>query len=119
MPSNAAALGTVAVVGIYATFALDCYSTFCSSPQTTELNAKARSGTLMKWVGIGGAVAVAGSVGASAYSGSAAPFIGASVITVIMYACYVHARNSGLKSNAPPTENYSTGAADSGSGNYY
>lgn len=103
---NDQALGTVAVLGIYATFALDCYSTFCSSPQTTELNAKARADTLMKWVGIGGAVALAGGLAASVYSGSKAPFVGAFTVTVIMYACYVHARNAGLRSDEPATESY-------------
>lgn len=106
MSNNAAAVGTVAVLGIYATFALDCYSTFCSSPQTTELNAKARSETLMKWVGIGGAVAVGGGVAASFYSRSWAPFLGASVIALIMWFCYVHAKNAGLASTEPGTERY-------------
>lgn len=104
--ADRAALGTVAVVGIYATFALDCYSTFCSSPQTTELNAKARADTLMKWVTIGGVVALAGGAAASAYSGSKAPLLGAAAVTIIMYVCYVHARNSGLRSDEAPTERY-------------
>lgn len=105
MSSNQA-LGTVAVLGIYATFALDCYSTFCSSPQTTELNAKARSDTLMKWVGVGGAVAVAGGLAATVYSGDKAPFVATLAVTVAMYACYVHARNAGLNSDEQPTERY-------------
>lgn len=100
------AIGTVAVLGIYATFALDCYSTFCSSPQTTELNAKARADTLMKWVGIGGAVALTGGAAASVYSKSKAPLVGAGVITVLMYWCYLHAKKSGLASNEQPTETY-------------
>ena len=103
---NNQALGTVAVLGIYATFALDCYSTFCSSPQTTELNAKARADTLMKWVSIGGAFAIAGGLAASVYSGSKAPFVGAFVVTVIMYGFYVHAKNAGLASDEPGTERY-------------
>lgn len=104
--TNTQAMGTVAVLGIYATFALDCYSTFCSSPQTTELNAKARADTLMKWVGIGGGVALAGGLAASVYSGSPAPLIGAGVITVLMYGCYVHAKRAGLASAEPGTESY-------------
>jgi hypothetical protein len=105
MPSNTT-IGTVAVLGIYATFALDCYSTFCSSPQTTELNAKARAGTLMKWVSVGGAVALAGGLAATVYSRSPAPLVGAGVITVLMYACYAHAKQVGLASDAPGTESY-------------
>lgn len=100
------AIGTVAVLGIYATFALDCYSTFCSSPQTTELNAQARADTLMKWVSIGGGVALAGGLAATVYSGSAAPLIGAGVITGLMYYCYVHAKNTGLANGGPTTEQY-------------
>ena len=103
---NNRALGTAALLGIYATFALDCYSTFCSSPQTTELNAKARADTLMKWVNVGGVVALAGGAAASVYSGSKAPFVGAAFVTVLMYACYLHARNAGLASDAEPTERY-------------
>lgn len=99
-------IGTVAVLGIYATFALDCYSTFCSSPQTTELNAKARADTLMKWVAIGGGVAIVGGLAASVYSGSPAPFVGAAVITALMYGAYWHAKEKGLSSAEPPTESY-------------
>ena len=32
---------------------LEGVAAYCSSPQTTELNAKARAGTLMKWVYLG------------------------------------------------------------------
>lgn len=106
MASDIQKVGTVAVLGIYATFALDCYSTFCSSPQTTELNAKARADTLMKWVGIGGAVAVAGGAAASAYSGTWAPLLGSAMIAGLMWWCYVHAKNVGLRSAAPGTESY-------------
>lgn len=106
MATDLQKVGTVAVLGIYATFALDCYSTFCSSPQTTELNAKSRAPTLMKWVGIGGGVAVVGGAAASAYSGSWAPVIGAALISALLYALYIHARNSGLKSTEPGTESY-------------
>lgn len=100
------ALTTVTAAAVFATFALDCYSTFCSSPQTTELNAKARADTLMKWVTIGGVVALAGGAVGSAVSGSPAPLLGTGVITVLMYGCYVHARNAGLDSDEPGTESY-------------
>lgn len=99
-------IGTVAVLGIYATFALDCYSTFCSSPQTTELNAQARAGTLMKWVAIGGVVALSGGAAASMYSGSWAPLAGSGAITVLLYLMYAHAKKSGLANGGTPTESY-------------
>jgi hypothetical protein len=98
------ALDTVAVVGIFATFALDCYSTFCSSPQTTEINAKDRADTLMKWVNVGGIVAISGGAIASIYSGSKAPLVGAFTVTLLMYYCYLHAKRKGLESSEPGTE---------------
>jgi len=97
---------TAIVLGVYATFALDCYSTFCSSPQTTELNAKARSETLMKWVAIGGAVAVGGGVVASVIDGSPWPLIGSGSIAALMWVMYVHAKNHGLENGGEPTERY-------------
>jgi hypothetical protein len=109
--SDGQRLGWVVAFGIYATFALDCYSTFCSSPQTTELNAEARADTLMKWVRIGGVVALLGGLGATLYSGSKAPLLGAGAITVIMYGMYVHAKNTGLQNGGVTTEDYSFGAA--------
>lgn len=106
MASDTQKLGTVAVLGIYGTLALDAYSTFCSSPQTTELNAKTRAPTLMKWVGIGGGFAVTAGAAASVYSGSWAPFAGALLVAVMMYLFYRHAKKAGLASAEPPTETY-------------
>lgn len=109
MASNAEKLGTVAVLGIYATLALDSYSTFCSSPQTTELNAKTRAPTLMKWVAIGGGFAVTAGAAASVYSGSWAPFAGSLTIAAMMYLFYRHAKEAGLRSGDPPTESHNGG----------
>jgi len=97
---------TAALVGIYATFALDVFSTFTSSPQTTELNAKARADTLMKWVKIGLVVALVGGAAGSAIEGNGAPFIATGTVAVLMVLMYVYAKNSGLKSDAPGTEVY-------------
>lgn len=97
---------TAIILGVYATFALDCYSTFCSSPQTTELNAKARSETLMKWVMIGGAVAVSGGLIATAVGKSPWPLVGAGSISVLMFVMYSHAKKVGLESDEPGTERY-------------
>jgi hypothetical protein len=98
-------LGAILALGA-ATFALDCYSTFCSSPQTTELNAAARADTLMKWVGIGGGVAVAGGAVASFYAGSWAPLFGAVSVALVLWYCYVHAKNVGLANGGQTTESY-------------
>lgn len=78
----------------------------CSSPQTTEINAQSRSETLMKWVHIGLAQSVV-FVAAAAYfdKGNRAAIIsGGAVAGVLMYGQYVHARNAGLNSSAPSTE---------------
>ncbi len=97
---------TAIIVGVYATLALDIFSTFTSSPQTTELNAKARSTTLMKWVKIGIVAAVVGGVYGSMQSKRIAPIVATSAVAALMLGLYVHARNSGLESEEPATEEY-------------
>lgn len=80
----------------------------CSSPQTTELNARARSETLMKWVTIGVATG-AGFVGYAAWIDPAHRreiLSGGLVAGAIMTAYYVHAKHAGLASSEPPTEVY-------------
>ena len=80
----------------------------CSSPQTTELNAGARAGTLMKWVHLGMAQGVL-------FVGAAAVFdrrhrvpilAGGLSAAVLLYGQYAHAKRSGLASGGPPTESY-------------
>lgn len=95
---------TAILVGIYATFALDVFSTFTSSPQTTEINASTRAETLMKWVSIAAVVAVAGGVYGSAQSKRAAPLVAASLVAFAMWRLYCHARDRGLASEEPGTE---------------
>jgi hypothetical protein len=80
----------------------------CSSPQTMEINAKARESTLMKWVHLGVAQAVA-FVLIAAYVDKqhrAAILAGGGIAAVAMYGQYVHAKAAGLASNAPGTESY-------------
>jgi hypothetical protein len=82
----------------------------CSSPQTTEINAKQRSGTLMKWVHIGLVQSVL-FVGAAAYfdRGRAIPYLaGGGAAAAIMYGSYLHARQAGMASDAPGTESHPT-----------
>lgn len=80
----------------------------CSSPQTTEINAKSRSGTLMKWVYMGlGQAAVF--VLAAAWLDKrhrAQILAGGGLAMVLMWGQYVHARRSGLASCEPGTESY-------------
>lgn len=80
----------------------------CSSPQTTEINASARADTLMKWVYVG-------LVQAAIFVFAAALFdkvhrlpilLGGGAAGIMMWAQYVHAKEAGLKSNQPGTEQY-------------
>lgn len=80
----------------------------CSSPQTTELNAHARSKTLMKWVSIGVTTGAAFTVYAAWIDpGHRAEILsGGLVAGGIMAAYYWHANQAGLASAEPPTEVY-------------
>lgn len=98
-----------AVIGVSAAVVYDVISATNSSPQTTEINARARSNTLMKWVNIG--LAQAGffiliMTIAEPRGKKWRPLLGGGVGMILLYGQYVHARNSGLRSAAPPTETY-------------
>lgn len=81
----------------------------CSSPQTAEINASKRSGTLMKWVHLG-LVQSAVFVGAGAWiahkTGGNPQMVlaGGSLAAVLMYGSYWHALDAGLKDSGPGTE---------------
>jgi hypothetical protein len=80
----------------------------CSSPQTTEINAEARSDTLMKWVHIG-IVQAAFFVTIAAMVDSSHRkeiIFGGALAAVLMYGSYVHAKVSGLENGGPTTEEY-------------
>lgn len=79
----------------------------CSSPQTTEINADSRSETLMKWVQIGLVqAAFFVLIAALIERKQAFPILtGGALAGVIMGACYYHANQAGLRSNAAGTEN--------------
>ncbi len=86
----------------------------CSSPQTTEINAGARSATLMKWVYLGIGQAAVFVLAAAAYdSRHRRPIlVGGTLAGTLMYLQYVHANKAGLASTAPPTESYAATATD-------
>lgn len=86
------------LIGVWATFALDVYSTLNSSPWTAERFASENGGkdSLMHWVKIGGAVGVGGGLLASIVSWKIWPVIATVGVTVMMYTFYVHAVNRGL-----------------------
>lgn len=92
------------VMGIYATLMLDLFGSVTSSPQTTELFAKDRKGTLMKYVylaDVGGLVigTVMSIVDKSIY-----PLLGAGFIAVPMHLLYVHAAHVGQNMTPPMTD---------------
>lgn len=96
------------LVGVWATFALDVFSTLNSSPQTTEINAGKRAESLMYWVAIGSAVAVAGGGAATVVSGKPWPLLATTGVAAGMYLLYVHAKRRGLdRLDQPTTESYS------------
>jgi hypothetical protein len=84
------------LLGVYATFALDVFSTLNSSPQTTELWASERKNSLLHWVYIGDAVAISGGAAASIISKKPAPIIGSFFVAIMMHIFYLHAVKRGL-----------------------
>lgn len=79
----------------------------CSSPQTTEINAAARSDTLMKWVKIGLAQAAVFVAIAAFLDRKRWPAIlGGTLAGGLMWFQYTHARASGLRNGGPTTEQY-------------
>jgi hypothetical protein len=95
------------LVGVWATFALDVFSTLNSSPQTTEINAGKRAESLMYWVAIGAAVAVGGGLIATVISKRVWPLLATSAVAGGMWLMYVHAKRRGMaRLDQPGTESY-------------
>lgn len=96
-------------VAIYAAVVYDVISATNSSPQTTEINAKARASTLLKWVKLGLAQAAL-FIGIAFLAEPAGkkwrPLLGGGLAGVLLWAQYVHAKNAGLASDEPGTETY-------------
>lgn len=80
----------------------------CSSPQTMEINAKARAGTLMKWVHLGvGQAALFVAIAAWVDKPHRTAILAGGILAgALMYAQYMHAKASGLASCEPGTESY-------------
>lgn len=89
------------LLGVWATFALDVFSTLNSSPQTTELFARDREASLMHWVMIGDGVALAGGAAGSFFSKSLWPLFGAIGVVVMMHGFYKLAVHRGQNQNPP------------------
>lgn len=86
-----------ALLGIYATLAMDAYSAFCSSPQTTEINIDRREESLMYWVKVGSVFAVAAGVIASVISKNITPLIATSSMALLFWYMYNHAKKRGME----------------------
>lgn len=79
----------------------------CSSPQTTELNAGARSKTLMKWVGIGLAMSAEFVLIAAIWlKGGRAAIFGGALAGLQLGLLYAYAKHCGLRNGGPATESY-------------
>lgn len=78
----------------------------CSSPQTAEINAHSRAGTLMKWVHIGVVQAIALVIIAAMLDEKhrLAILAGGGTAAGLMYGQYKHALKTGLASADPGTE---------------
>jgi len=97
--------GAAVKVAVYAALTYDVISATNSSPQTTEINASVRADTLMKWVKLGllQAALFAG-IGIALDKQRWPPALGAGLAGVLLWAQYVHAKNSGLANPGPETE---------------
>jgi len=104
--------GDAAVIGIYAAVVYDVISATNSSPQTTEINAKARADSLMKWVKLGlaqAALFVIVGMLAEAPGKRWRPLAGGGTAAVLLWFQYAHAKKAGLASSEPGTESYGLG----------
>ena len=101
-------LGNGAVFLISAYGVYEVIAAACSSPQTTEINADKRAGTLMKWVHIGMAqAAVLVTIAAVIDRTHRVPIIaGAIVAAAFMEGSYLHAKSAGLKNGGATTEQW-------------
>ena len=98
-----------ATVAIYAALMYDIISATNSSPQTTEINAARRAGTLMKWVKVGlaqGVLFVLLGVFIESPGKKWRPLLGGGLAGGLLWFQYVHAHNAGLTSSEPGTEDY-------------
>ena len=102
-----------AVIGVYAAVVYDVISATNSSPQTTEINAKARARTLMKWVKLGilqGLLFVLIGVAAEPPGKKWRPLAGGGLASVLLWLQYRHALAAGYASDEPGTETYGPAA---------
>ena len=109
-------------MAVYAALTYDIISATNSSPQTTEINASTRAATLMKWVHLGlGQAALFAALGIMINAGMRRPIwpplLGSGLAGALLYAQYLHAKQSGLANPGRGTETTSPpGGAAPGKG---
>jgi hypothetical protein len=94
-------------VAVYAALVYDIVAATNSSPQTTEINAKKRGPTLMKWVHLGllqGAAFVL--MGMILDKDRWPPLLGGGAAGVLLYVQYRYALQSGQGNPGASTETY-------------
>lgn len=111
MPADGGMGSPAVTMAVYAALVYDVISATNSSPQTTEINARKRAETLMKWVHVGmtqAAIFAVLGIALELKSGRPAwpPALGAGMAGTMLYVQYVHARNSGINNPGPETEEY-------------
>ena len=84
-----------ALLGIYATLALDAYSAFCSSPQTTEINIDRREESLMYWVKMAGIFGILAGLIATIISKNITPLLATGAMSILFFGLYKHAAKRG------------------------
>lgn len=105
-------IGSPAVtMAVFAALVYDVISATNSSPQTTEINARKRAETLMKWVHVGLAQAAIFAVlgifmEVQAHRPAWPPALGSGLAGGMLYVQYIHARNSGIAHPGAETEDY-------------
>jgi len=107
--ADISAIGHDAAVAfmVAAGLVFEIIAAFCSSPQTMEINAKARAATLMKWVLLGLATsALFVAIAAWGMGGGGHALWGGALAGAILGAAYVYAKHSGLRNAGPGTETY-------------
>lgn len=104
------AVSRATTVGVFAALAYDITSANLSSPQTFELNAGQRAGTLSKWLNLNLVEAAAWGIFGSLLDGSGLPMLGVVLGTASMYLKYKYAIRSGQASGLPDMENHQTGS---------
>jgi hypothetical protein len=98
--------GRMLAVAVSAEMVYQLVGSNMSSPQTAELNARARAPTIDKWVRMTNVEAVGWIMFLAILDQSLFPVLGGGLALAGMVLKYRHAIRSGLANGGQPTENY-------------